>query len=72
MSDLLEALRKNREFTAVLDEALKRRPVIPAFSICETKDQQEMVVEHIKYHTAMRNGFDLLWQHLSGRAPKGD
>lgn len=69
MSDLLNELRKNPEFQAVLDDALKHRPVIPAFVICGTKDEQDMVIEQIKYHTARRNGFDFLYQHLTGRKP---
>lgn len=72
MSDLLKALRANKEFLAALDEVSKKRPVIPAFSICRTKDEQDMVVENIKFYTAMRMGFDLCHQLLSGKAPKGD
>lgn len=69
MSDLLDGLRKNKEFQAVTQDMLKHRPLIPAFAICKTKDEQEMVVENIKYHTAMRNGFDLLYQLLTGKNP---
>ena len=72
MSDLLDELRKNPEFSAVLEDSLKHRPVIPAFVICDTKDQQETVIEKIKYFTARRDGFDSLYQFLSGRKPKGD
>jgi hypothetical protein len=72
LNDLLAELRKNPEFSAVLEDALKHRPVIPAFVLYDTKDEQEMVVEKIKYHTALRNGFDSLYQYLTGRKPKGD
>lgn len=72
MSDLLNELRKNPEFQAVLDDAIKTRPVIPAFVLADNKDDQEMVIEKIKFHTAMRQGFDVLYQYLAGRKPKGD
>lgn len=69
MNDLLKSIRENKEFQAVMEEALKMRPVIPAFSICRTKDEQDMVVENIKFYTAMRQGFDALHQYLTGRNP---
>jgi hypothetical protein len=72
MSDLLNEVRKSPEFQAVMDEALKHRPVVPAFVICDTKDAQEMVIENIKFQTARQNGFDFLYQFLVGRKPKGD
>ena len=69
MSDLLKAIRENPEFRAVMEEALRQRPIVPAFSICKTKDEQDMVVENIKYFTAMKQGWDALFQHLTGRSP---
>ena len=69
MTDLLKAIRENPEFRAAMEEALKHRPVIPAFSICKTKDEQDMVVENIKYYTAMRQGWDGLYLYLTGRSP---
>lgn len=68
MSDLLKAVRQNEEFKAVMKDATKRRPIVPVFSICQTKDEQDMVVESIKYYTAMQKGFDLLYQHLTGES----
>lgn len=69
MNELLKAQRDSPEFKAVMEDAWKQRPVIPAFSICRTKDEQDMVVENIKYYTAMRQGFDLLYQYLTGKNP---
>ena len=71
MSDLLKAFRKNAENMAVLAEAKRIRPVVPAFALCDTKDQQEMVVEKIKFHTAMQQGFDLCLRYLTGDANGG-
>jgi hypothetical protein len=70
MNELLEAIRKNPEFTAVLRESLKHRPVIPAFVISETQEQQYMVIENIKNYTMMQRGFDQLYQYLTGRKPE--
>lgn len=70
MSDLLNELRTKPEFIAVLKDSLKHRPVIPAFVISETQEQQYMVVERIKQHTMMRNGFDLLYVYLVGKKPE--
>ena len=69
MNDLLKAVRENKEFQAVMEEALKFRPVIPAFSICRTKDEQDMVVENIKFYTAMKQGWEGLYQYLTGKKP---
>lgn len=70
MSDILNELRLNPEFQAALKDSLKHRPVIPAFVISETQEQQYMVIENIKNYTMMRQGFDLLYQYLAGRKPE--
>lgn len=70
MSDLLTHLRGQPEFVAVLKDMQKHRPVIPAFSLAKTADEQYMVIEAIKYNTALRQGFDILYQRLTGI--KGD
>lgn len=69
--ELLKALRENPEFKQVMQDAMKHRPVVSNFAICKTKDEQEMVVEAIKFSTGMRQGFDLLYAHLTGKAPNG-
>lgn len=68
-TDLLTALRGNEEFVAALRDAAKHRPLIPDFNLAATETELYMIVERIKYHTAMRQGFDLLYQHLTGRKP---
>lgn len=69
MSDFLEALKSDGNYIAALKEAAAIRPVVPEFSIARTADEQYMIVERIKNATAMRQGFDLLYQHLTGRKP---
>lgn len=67
--DLLTELRARGEFAAVMTDLLEHRPAVPAFALAKTHEEQYMIVERIKYHTAMQQGFDLLYQHLTGRKP---
>jgi ribosomal protein L39E len=70
VDDLIKTFRSNPEFVQMMKAMQKNRPVIPAFSLAQTADEQYMIVERIKYATAMRQGFDILYQHLTGI--KGD
>ena len=69
MNELLKALRENPEFKAVMEDLTKHRPIVPAFSICRTKDEQDMVIENIKFYTALKQGWDSLFTLLTGRGP---
>lgn len=69
MSDLLDSIRKDKNFQAVMEEAVKRRPIVPDFALAKTKDEQEMVIESIKQGAYLRQGFDLLFTYLTGRKP---
>ena len=66
-NQLLEAERGRKEFQAVMEEMWKTRPIVPAFKIAKTKDELELIVENIKYQSALRDGFDLLFARLTGR-----
>ena len=50
-----------------MEEMWKTRPIVPAFKIAKTKDEMELIVENIKYQSALRDGFDLLFARLTGR-----
>lgn len=69
MTDLLEAIRKDEKFRAVMKEALSKRPVVPDFSLARTKDEQEMIIENLKFATALKQGFDVLYVYLTGNKP---
>lgn len=69
MSDLLDAIRRDKNFKAVMEEALRKRPIVPDFALCKSKDEQEMVIENLKFHTAMKQGWDLLFTYLTGNKP---
>jgi hypothetical protein len=66
MDKLLEAFRGNAEFVALMKSMVVHRPVIPAFSLAPTKDEQEQIIEALKFNTARRQGFDALFQRLTG------
>lgn len=70
MSDLLKQLRESPEFMAVMEEMLKFRPVVPDYTPQATMDETDNVIERVKYHSAQRAGFDLLYRNLTGNLPK--
>lgn len=69
MKELLRALQENPDFQTVMDFALSYRPVIPEYKPGETIDETANVMERIKFYSAQRQGFDALFQMLSGRKP---
>ena len=70
MSELLKQLQESTDFQAVMDEMLRIRPVIPDYQPQPTMDGTANMVERIKYYSASRAGFDLLYKVLAGRPPK--
>lgn len=69
MNDLLKALRESREFSIIMDGMKKDRPVIPSYRPQKTMDETSNVIETIKYQSAKQEGFDLLFQMLTGLKP---
>jgi len=69
MKELLRALQESPDFQVVMDEALAYRPVIPEYKPGETIDETANIIERIKFYSAQRQGFDALFQMLSGRKP---
>lgn len=69
MSPLLKALRETQEFQSIMDALLQTRPVIPNYAPQKTRDQTENLLEQFKHQSAMRQGWDLLYQHLVGKQP---
>ena len=70
MNELLKQLRESQEFMAVMDEMLKNRPVVPDYSPQSTMDETANVLERVKYYSAQRAGFDILYRNLTGNLPK--
>lgn len=66
---LLTQLRESQDFQQIMDEMVKLRPIIPDYMPQQTRDATENLIERVKYSSAHRAGFDLLYQALTGRAP---
>ena len=64
--DLIKQLQESHDFQVIMAEMLKMRPVIPDYVPQETRDKTENLMERIKYQSAMRMGFDLLFSALTG------
>ena len=70
MSALLKQFQESNDFQVVMDEVLKLRPVIPEYQPQATMDETANMIERIKYFSASRSGFDLLYRALAGRPPQ--
>ena len=70
MSELLKQLQESADFQVVMDEMIKIRPVIPEYQPQQTMDGTANMLERMKYYSASRAGFDLLYKVLAGRPPK--
>lgn len=64
---LLVSLREDENFQAVMKDAWKLRPVIPEYTPQQTNDQTSNLVERIKFMSAQRQGFDVLYRALAGQ-----
>ncbi len=66
MNELLKALRESREFKIIMEGVKENRPIVPAYKPQKTIDETQNVIERIKYESARQEGFDLLYQTLTG------
>jgi hypothetical protein len=55
------------EFQAVIEEAKKHRPIVPEFKIQKTRDDQEQLLDQIKFQTGRKEGFDFLLRLLTNQ-----
>lgn len=69
MKELIPQLRESRDFQAIMADVMKQRPVVPEFKPGDTRDATDNMMEKIKYFSAQRVGFDLLYQILTGNKP---
>ncbi len=67
--DLLRSLRESNDFQQIMRGIAEKRPVIPDYQPQATRDETENLMERIKYYSAHRAGFDLLFRLLTGKAP---
>ncbi len=69
MSQLLAALRESQDFQVIMDEMVKTRPVVQDYTPQKTMDETANLIEQIKHSSARRQGWDLLYQALTGKKP---
>ena len=62
----LKVLREYPEFQFAIDELKAKRPVIPKYSPASSFDDEQMLLNRIKYETARQDGFDLIFLCLTG------
>ena len=65
--ELLKLLRESNDFHVIMGEMWRSRPVIPVYTPQATQDLTSNLVERIKYQSAMRQGFDVLYTALAGQ-----
>ena len=65
--DLLKKLNAMPEFQAVMAESKQHRPIVPEFKILKTRDEQEHLLDQIKFQTGRRDGFDFLFRLLTNQ-----
>ena len=69
VSQLLAAMRETREFQAIAEELNHERPAIPVYRPGNTIEDEERSIRQLKYMSALREGWDLLFSQLTGRKP---
>jgi hypothetical protein len=62
----LQELRINPFFKEAMKEVLKRRPVVPAYQPCQSREEADSLMERIKYESGRKEGFDLIYLLLTG------
>lgn len=67
--DRLRTLRESESFQQIMKGLVDKRPVIPDYQPQASRDETENLIERIKYYSAHRAGFDLLFRLLTGKAP---
>jgi hypothetical protein len=70
MSEYLKALKADTPFRDAMKKVRERsRPIVPKYTVCETVEQRESLIENIKIKTGEQAGFDMLYQLLTGESP---
>lgn len=70
MKELLKQLRESPDFQSIMTEMLKSRPLVPSYTPQKTRDLTEHLVEQIKHQSSMQQGWDLLYQAMTGDRPQ--
>lgn len=71
MNDYIKAIRSDTKFREVMQDLAKtKRPIIPKYRVCASVDDAESLIEDIKFKTGQQQGFDMLFQELTGSSPE--
>lgn len=62
----LQELRLNPLFKEAMKEVKKRRPIVPAYKPCQSREEADSLIEKIKYESGLKDGFDLIYLFLTG------
>ena len=66
-TELVKAMRGSPEFVAVMESMVAQRPLVPAFKVVQTQDEEYRQSKVLTAQTARQEGFDLLFQLLTGK-----
>lgn len=69
MNEALRLLRERPEFQMALKSVRMQRPVIPQYRPGKTPEEEQNIVNRIKFETGRQDGFDLLFTFLTGEKP---
>lgn len=62
----LQELRLNPLFKEAMKEIKKFRPVVPAYKPAQSREEEDSLIERIKYASGEQSGFDLVYLVLTG------
>lgn len=69
MNDLLDKFRSDPDWHQVMEWAAKNRPPTVFYRPASTDDEENYQVRNWKAQCQKQDGFDLLYQILTGRKP---
>ena len=52
-----------------MEDMVKMRPVVPDYMPQKTRDETANLIEQIKHQSSRQQGFDYLYQALTGNKP---
>ncbi|UOF80953.1 hypothetical protein [Caudoviricetes sp.] len=70
MNDYFKRLNAEPQWRKAIAELGKSaRPIVPEYTVCQSVEERQTLIENIKIKTGERKGFDLLFQLLTGESP---
>jgi len=69
MNDFFKSLNADAMWRQEIAALKSARPIIPHYTVCQSVEERETLIENIKIKTGERKGFDLLYQLITGETP---